>query len=139
MAEIILVAREKPAYSANTEYHDKALEAGGITVDQDTFTAGLDRLYNTQGLDSLYMEIENTGGANGLTWRIEKARKQYTDITTLVNADFSVIKGNTDVAFGAIEVQSVIRVDPEITAIRARVKRQTAGQDTTMKGIVSAR
>ena len=130
--------RSKGAYSGNSTYHDKALKAGAIDIDQDGYTANLDRIYDVKVLKNMYAEIQNTGGANGLTYKIEKARKEFTDITTLVDADFNKdIKADTNVAFGAEDVNIIIDISPETTAIRIRVKRQAAGLDTTLAGIVS--
>ena len=138
MGVIKLVLRKKGANSGNSSYHDKALEAGAIAIDQDAYTGNLDRIYDVKGLQNMYAEIQNTGGANGLTYKIEKARKEFTDITTLVDADFNQdIKADTNVAFGAEDVNIIIDISPETTAIRIRVKRQAAGLDTTLAGIVS--
>lgn len=138
MGVITLILRKKGRYSGNSQYHDKVLEAGAIAIDQDAYTPGLDRIYDVKGLKNMYAEIQNTGGANGLTYKIEKARKEFTDITTLVDADFNKdIKADTNVAFGANDGNSIIDISPETTAIRIRVKRQAAGLDTTLAGIVS--
>lgn len=120
-------------------FADPVLQTGAITIDQDAYTSGLDRIYNVKGFSNLYIEIQNTGGANGLTYTIEKARKEYAVISTLVDADFNeVIKADTNVAFGANDANNVALVTPEITAIRIRIKRQATGDDTTLAGIVSA-
>ena len=118
--------------------HDSVLQTGAITIDQDAYTAGLDRIYDVRGMRNMYVEIRNTGGANGLTYKIEKARKSFTDITTLVDADFDKdIKADTIVAFGANDTNVIIDISPETTAIRIRVKRQAAGLNTTLAGIVT--
>ncbi len=138
MTAITLVLRKKGPYSGNSQWYDKALEAGAITIDQDAYSAGLDRIFDVKGLNNMYVEIQNTGGANGLTYKIEKARKEFTDITTLVDADFNKdIKADTNVAFGANDANIIVDISPESTAIRIRVKRQAAGLDTTLAGIAS--
>ena len=134
----VLTGRSKGTNSDNGVLHDVVLEAGGITINQDAFDSSLDRIYDVKGLVNMHVEIENTGGANGLTYKIEKARKEYTDLTTLVDADFDEdVLVDTNVAFGTTNVQDIIDISPESTAIRIRVKRQTASMDTTMAGIVS--
>ncbi len=138
MAEIILEARVKPAYSANTEYHDKVLEAGAILIDNASYDDAHDREYDVKGLSGVYLEIKNTGGANGVTWLIEKARKEFTDITTLVDADYEVENAEANIAFGAQGSYSFVRADPEITAIRVRLKEQVGGNSTTIEGVTSA-
>ena len=140
MGVIKLELRSKGAYSGNSTYHEKAIKAGAIAIDQDGYTANLDRIFDVKGLKNMNVEIENTGGANGLTFKIEKARKEFTDDgSSLVDADFDEdIKGDTNVAFGTTSTDNdIIDISPEITAIRIRVKRQTSGQDTTLAGIVS--
>ena len=119
--------------------HDSVLEAGGITINQDAYTSGLDRIYDVRGMRNMHVEIKNTGGTNGLTYKIEKARKSFTALTSLVDADFDKdLKADTNVAFGADNVNDYIDISPESTAIRIRIKRQTSGQDTTLAGFVSA-
>jgi len=121
------------------EFYDSVIEAGGITVNQDAYSAGLDRIYDVRGFKDMHVEIENTGGANGLTYKIEKARKNFTLLADLVDADFDKdIKADTNVAFGADDISDIVDISPETTAIRIRVKRQTAGLDTILAGFVSA-
>ena len=118
--------------------HDSVLQTGGIAIDQDAYTAPLDRRYDVRGLRNMYVEIQNTGVANGLTYKIEKARKSFAKESDLVDADFNKdIKADTNVAFGADDINIIIDISPETTAIRIRVKRQAAGLDTTLAGIVS--
>lgn len=134
----VLTQRGKGANSSNGALYDAVLESGGITINQDAYTSGLDRVYDVKGLSNMVVEIQNTGGANGLTFKIEKARKEYSDITTLVDADFDEdILGDTNVAFGANSVQDIIDLSPQSTAVRIRVRRQTAGMDTTLAGFVA--
>jgi len=133
----IVFARGKPKYVAPQTLFDQALETGGITINQDAYTAGLDRIYDVRGMKNMHVEIKNTG-ANGLTYKIEKARKEFTDITTLVDADFDKdIKADTNVASITDDTSDIIDISPESTAIRIRVKRQTAGLTTTLAGFVS--
>lgn len=120
-------------------FADPVFQTGAIAVDQDAYTSGLDRIYNVKGFSNIYIEIQNTGGTNGLTYTIEKARKEYATISTLVDADFDeVIQADANVAANANANHNVTSVTPEITAIRIRVKRQTTILDTTLAGIVSA-
>jgi len=115
VAVITLVLRAKGAYSGNSQYYDKALEAGAITIDQDSYTSGLDRVYDVKGLDAMDVGIKNTG-ANPLTYKIEKARKEAL-ASALVDADFDQdIKANTDVlasvaATGTVTLASVLAGD----------------------------
>lgn len=133
-----LTARSKGSNSDVGVLHDATLEAGAIDIDQNAYSAGLDRIYDVKGLANMHVEIENTGDTNGLTYKIEKARKNYNVITDLVDADFDEdVLGDTNVAFGVTSTQDVVDLSPESTAIRIRVKRQTSGNDTTMAGIVS--
>lgn len=135
----ILVFRRKGANSSDTALHDSVLEAGGITINQDNYDASLDRIYDVKGLANIHTEIENTGGSNGLTYTIQNARKDFLEVSELVDADFDeTILADTNVSFGTTDLQDIIDVSPETTGIRIRVRRQTASNDTTMAGIVSA-
>lgn len=137
MATISLLQRRRGAFSRKTAYQDTALQTGGIAVDQDAYSPGLDRVYDVRGLDSMHSEIENTG-ANPLTYTIEAARKEFADIATLVDADFDlVLVPDTNVPNGTKNNQNIIAISPESTVIRIRIKRQNAGQDAELKGIVS--
>lgn len=137
MTQVLFLERFPSKSSKLPNFYDKAIQDGGIAIDQDAYTEGLDRLYDVRGLANMHVTMKNTGGSNGLTYTIENASKEYTDITTLVDSDFSEIKGDTNVALSAEDFSDIIDISPESTAIRIRVKRQTAGQDTTLAGTVS--
>lgn len=93
----LLVSRPLGVNSHTSVLHDPVLETGAITIDQDSYTSGLDRTYDVRGLKNMHIEIKNTGG-NPLTYKIEKARKAFTVLTTLIFTDFDKdIQGNTDV------------------------------------------
>lgn len=137
MTEIIFLERETSPYTRAPVFFDKALQDGGIDINQDAYTTGLDRLYDIRGMSNMHVTIINSGGSNGLTYKIEKASKEFTDVNDLVDADFSELKGDTNVAFGDSDVSDVIDITPESTAIRIRLKRQSSGQDTTLAGTVA--
>lgn len=137
MTTISLLQRRRGAFSRKTAYQDTDLQTGGIAIDDDNFTPGLDRVYDVRGLASMHVEIENTG-ANGLTFTIEAARKEFSDISTLVDADFDlVLVPDTNVGAGTKNNQNIIAISPESTVIRIRIKRQSAGQDAELAGIVA--
>jgi len=98
------------------EFYDVVFEAGAITIDQDAYSAGLDRTYDVRGFKNMHIEITNTG-SNPLTYKIEKARKNFTLLTTLSFTDFNKdIQGNTDVlanvaASGTVTLASVLAAD----------------------------
>ena len=101
-----LVQRLKGFTSRQATYHDKVLEdAGNITINQDDYSAGLDRVYDVKGLDNMHVEIVNTGTTNGLEYRIEKARKEFIAIADLVDADF-----NEEVKAWSPDASSAIRI-----------------------------
>lgn len=98
MVEIILVARDRGPYSGNTVYYDKALKAGAIAVDVDAYAAPLDRVFNVNGNNNMHVEYVNDHATNGLIYKIEKARKEFTKVSELTDADFDRdILGNTTV------------------------------------------
>lgn len=138
MPEIKLLT-DKAKYVPFQNLFDKVIQDGAIAIDQDAYTAALDRVYNVKGLNNMHVEINNTGGANGLTYKIEKCRIKYeNDSIPTLDADFDEeIKADTNVAFGAKSITNTIDISPESTAIRIRVKRQSAGDDTTLAGIVN--
>jgi len=130
-----LTARAPGAHNAVTEFFDKTLETGAISINQDAYTTGLDRIYDVKGLKDFYILVENTGGANGLTYKVQQARKEFSKLSDLVDADFvdgTVAEAN--VAFGAEAESVIVRASGEITAVRLRVKRQTSSNNTTMAG-----
>ena len=135
--------RDRGVISGNSAYFDKALEAGTIAVDQDNYSTTpdstpLDRVYNVKGLNNMPVKIQNTGGANGLTFTIVSTSQEFETISDLVEADFdNEIVADTNIAFGASSVQDIIDVSPQSTAIRIKIKRETAGQDTTLAADVS--
>jgi len=135
--------RDRGVISGNSTYFDKALEAGAIAVDQDNYSTTpdstvLDRVYNVKGLDNMPVKINNTGGTNGLTFTIVATSKEFENITELVEADFdNEIVADTNVAFGASSVQDIIDISPQSTAIRIKIKRETAGLDTILAGDVN--
>jgi len=98
-----LPIRERGPISGNSQYADPVLQTGGIDVDQDDYSptpdsTPLDRVYNIKGLNNMHVEIKNTGIVNGLTYRIESARKEFKLITELIDGDFdNEILANTNV------------------------------------------
>ncbi len=100
--------------SSNSVLHDAILAAGGIVVNQDEYTSGLDRTYDVRGLSSVHVEIENIGvTGNGLTYKIEKTRRDYASITDLVELDFNAnIKTDTIVSAGIAANATVTMAGP---------------------------
>lgn len=138
MTTIVLTQRAKGSNSDQSTLHDKALEAGSIVIDQNGYTAGLDRVYDVKGLKNMHVRINNDDGADGLIFKIERTEKEFSDISTLADGDFDKdILGDTTVAFGTSSINDVIDISPESTAIRIRVKREVAGNDAELSGFVS--
>jgi len=94
----ILVGREIGTNSLNAVLHDAVLEDGTININQDSYAAALDRTYDVRGLANMHVEIENTNATNGLTFKIEKAKKDFSLLSDLTDADFDQdILANTNV------------------------------------------
>jgi len=130
-----LAARAKGAYSGKSEYFDAAIQAGTIAVDSDAYSTALDFIYDVKGLKDLYILIKNTGVTNGLTYKVQQARKEFALLTDLVDADFvDGLVAEANVAQSAEAESDITRANGEITAIRLRVKRQTSALDTTLGG-----
>jgi len=136
LTEVELLQRQDGPYSRFPTFYDKAIQDGAIPVDQDNYTTALDRLYDVRGLNNQHIEIKNTG-ANGLTYTIENAAKEVPDVNDLVDADFKTIVADVNVAAAMSAFNDLIDISPESTAIRIRIKRQSAGQDTILAGDVS--
>lgn len=84
----------------------------------------------------MHLNISNDG-ANGLTYSIGKASKEVDDVADLVDADFSNLLTDENVASGAVDIRDIIGISPESTSIRIQIRRQTSAQDTTMSGVAS--
>jgi len=84
-----LVQRLKGPNSREVTFHDAVLAAAlPITINQDNYVAALDLVYNVKGLKAMHVDVQNTG-EDGLTFKIESARKEYTLLTSLVDGDFN--------------------------------------------------
>ena len=115
---------------------DPPLQEGNILIDQDAYTDGLERRYDVRGFANMHIEINNDG-ANGVTYSIGKASKEVDDVSSLVDADFTDLLTDFDVGAGTSDVRDIIDISPETTSIRIQLRRQSAGQDTTVSGIAS--
>ena len=115
---------------------DPPLEVGGILIDQDNYTDALERRYDVRGFANMHLEMSNDG-ANGLTYSIGKASKEVDDVSTLVDADFTDLLTDFDVASGIVDIRDIVAISPESTSIRIQIRRQTSGQDTTLSGVAS--
>lgn len=112
-----LVQRLKGPNARTVTYHDKVLEDGpDIVINDDDYSSTTDRIYDVKGLNAMHIEVQNTG-ENGLTFKIESARKEFTDVATLVDGDFdddiladtNVVGG--DPATGTITCAGVLAAD----------------------------
>lgn len=109
--------RSKGVNSDFGQLHDPVLQTGGITINSDSYSSTLDRIYDVRGLTNIHIEIENAHATNGLIYKIEKARINYGVISELVDADFDQnILGNTTVeslvsATGTVTLASVTAAD----------------------------
>lgn len=127
MTEIQLVPKQKGAFSGNSVYHDKAIADAALVVDNATYDAAHDRLYDIKGLEEIWARFKNTG-ANTIDMTIEKSHKEFTDITTLVDADFEDEVAEAPIVAAAKSVVfTKTQLTPEITAIRIRFKEAVGG------------
>ena len=138
-----MTPRPKGAYSGNTEYHDASFDVE-TAVSNDNYSttpdSGFnDRVYDVRGLSALYAEIHNTDSTNSLRWKVMKARKNFTQLSDLVDADFVEEKAEATVTNGNRDDNSVIRVDSEITALRIMLRNAVAAQSVDCRGIFSVR
>jgi len=112
-----LQRQSTPALDATVYFDDPELQTGAITIDQDGYTTALDREYDVRGKKNMHLEVKNTGSTNGLIYRIERASKNFVNISDLVDADYDkIIKADTDVlaevkAFGTITLATVVAGD----------------------------
>ncbi len=135
MVNIVLVPRKKSPYSHNTEYHDKDYEDdAGILIDSDAFD--FIRKFSVKGLGSVYIEIENIG-SNGIEFRVQKARREFVSLDEIVSGMWNAVSGVVAVAPGNIGTTGLIRTTPEATALRLQIRREDAGLNSTVKGVIS--
>lgn len=137
-----LTIRERGPISANSQYADALLQAGLIAVNQNDYSTDpdstvLDRVYNVKGLVNMHVEIENTGIIeNGLTYRIENARKEFKTISTLVDADFDEeIKADTNVAASLKATGTVTIASPVANTFSTGTVDLTGGASGSVDGI----
>lgn len=98
-----LIQRKPNPDNSKVAWADPILQIGTIAINQNEYTSGLDRIYNTKGFSNMFIAIENTGLDNGLTFTIEGASKEYLLIGTLVDGDFNtVIQADANVASGNV-------------------------------------
>jgi len=109
LVDVTFIPRVTGIVARVATYFDDVLETGGnITIDQDGYTAALDRVYPVKGRKNMHVETENTGSTNGLTYRIEAARKEFRALSDLVDADFDdLIKADTNVLAGVKAIGTV--------------------------------
>jgi hypothetical protein len=80
--------------------------------------------------------LKNAGRIS-LDYTIEKCRKNFTNLTDLVDGDFDEdAKAETAVASGARNTTTLSSISPEITALRIKFKRTTTLQNATVNVIV---
>lgn len=137
MTVFILTKRSKHSPDRKQVFQDPNLQTGNILIDQDNYDSSLDRIYDVNELDDMHIKIKNTGGANGLTYTVQITSKEVQDLNTLVDADFTTLKGDTNVAFGTDSQTDIVNISPQTKAVRVRIKRQAAGNDTTLAGFVA--
>jgi len=127
MTAIIMVVKKEGEYSGNSIYHDKALADTALVVDNAAYGTAFDRLYDMKGLKEWFFSIKNTG-ANSIDMLVEKAHKEFTDITTLVDADFLQETAEAAIVSSGRSIPNAkVQVTPEITALRIRFKESTGG------------
>jgi len=126
MTVITLVPKKRGKYSGNSIWFDKTTEDTALVVDNAAFDSAQDLIYDVKGLDQAFVQFLNSG-ANSIDMLIEKSTKEFTDLTTLVDADFvqevavaAIVASALSVAFTKTDIS------PEITALRFRF-RETVG------------
>jgi hypothetical protein len=135
-----LVRRALGGYNAISEFADPVLLAGGIAIDTDAYDASTDRIYDIKGIKDIYILIQNTHATNGLTYKVQQTRAEFTDISELVDGDFvDGFVAEANVAGLAEAESTTTRSSAEVTAIRIRFHRQTPSNDATLAGNVAVR
>jgi len=134
MVDVVLVKKKKGASSGVSVYHDKAIADTALVVDNAAYSAAFDRIYDVKGLKDWWFQFENTG-ANSIDMLVEKSHKEFTDISTLVDADFVTETAEAAIASSALSVANAkALVTPEITALRIRFKETAGGSPGTALG-----
>lgn len=131
-----LVQRKKGDNVFTVSFHDKVF-SGGLAVNDISF-GNVDRIYDTKGLETMFIKLSNIG-VNGVKYIIQGTQIEFTNLSDLVDADFTktleaqaVIAGGGDVEF------TEDLMGPEVTAVRIRLAIALTALTSTVVGIVSA-
>jgi len=134
MVDIVLVKKAKGASSGVSVYHDKGIADTALVVDNAAYGAAFDRIYDVKGLKEWFFSFLNDG-ANSIDMLVEKSHKEFTDISTLVDADFLQETAEAAIASSARSVANAKSlVTPEITALRIRFKETAGGSPGSAQG-----
>ena len=131
-----LVQRKKGDNVFNVSFHDKPF-AGGILVDNITF-GSFDRIYDSKGLETMFIKLSNIG-VNGIKYVIDATQVEFTNLSDLVDGDFTkILEAQATIAGGADVEFTEDLMGPEVTAVRIRLAIALTALNSTILGIVSA-
>lgn len=82
-----LSQRAKGTYVSTVSFYDPLMEAGGIVIDNAAYGTK-DRIYDVKGLTKLFIKLINDG-EDQMTTKTDATQKEFTNISSLVDADFT--------------------------------------------------
>jgi len=127
MTSITLAQKVQGAHSRKVIYFDKVTQDTPLVVDNAAFAPAQDLVYDVKGLEEALIRFNNTG-ANSIDMLIEKASKEFTLLSELVDADFVEEVAEATIAAAANSVDYTnTNITPEITALRFRFKESAGG------------
>ena len=131
-----LVQRKKGDNIFTVSFHDKPFSQG-ILLDDINF-GSVDRIYDTKGIETMFIKLSNIG-ANGIKYLIDATQIEFTNLSDLVDADFTKTLEAEAVIAAANDVEfTEDLMGPEVTAVRIRLAIALTALNSTVVGIVSA-
>ena len=131
-----LVQRKKGDNVFTVSFHDKQFSTGVLVTDI-TFGSS-DRVYDAKGLETMFIKLSNIG-VNGIKYLIEATQVEFTNLSTLTDADFTkILEAQAVIAGGGNVEFTEDLMGPEITAVRIRLGVALTALSSTVLGIVSA-
>ncbi len=131
-----LVQRKKGDNVFTVSFHDKPFSQG-ILIDQLAF-GSFDRIYDAKGLETMFIKLSNIG-VNGIKYIIQGTQIEFTNLSDLVDADFTkTLEAEAVIAGGANSEFTEDLMGPEVTAVRIRLAIAMTALTSTVVGIVSA-
>jgi len=107
-----------------------------IAVDSDSFADDLDFLVDKRSIPALLVQIQNTGATNGLSFEVYGTIDPGTTAPAFTLKDWELVtSGSGNIA---LTNNKIFDLTLYYTFILIRLKRQSAGLDTTAKIVTTS-